>query len=96
MKTATLILLSMSLLTGCAAPRPTYWVKPGGTEQEFNRTSAQCRMQAAGVAPTSRDGLLTSTAGGNLAMAGRDLQDAAASLGFMQDCLVAAGWSIRQ
>lgn len=91
-----LIVISMSLLAGCAAPKPTYWIKPGGTEQEFNRTSAQCRMQAAGLVPASREGLSTNTASGNVTSAGRDLQDAAASLGFVQDCLVAAGWSLRQ
>lgn len=94
MERAVFIVVAVAI-AGCAAPprKPNYWVKPGGSEAEFNRTAARCRMQLAMVPQSSREGLNTNTVAGSLQAAGRDLQDAAISVGFMNDCLTAEGWT---
>jgi len=92
----TFATLTLVALAGCASPQPQYWVKPGGTEAEFNRTLASCRMQAAGISPPSREGISRDTAGGAIRNAGIDLQEAAQSTQFMQDCLVSQGWTLQR
>lgn len=84
------------VLCACASVSqpPKAWYKTGATQQDFNRSTAQCRMQAAGIQPASREGLPT-TAGGNVQRAGLDLQDAAVTMQFMQDCMTAQGWTLR-
>ena len=90
------LLVAVVILCGCAEPPLTYWVKPGGNQQLFNQTMARCRMQLAMVPPSSREGLNMNTAGGIISSAGRDLQDASNQTAFINDCLVADGWTVQQ
>lgn len=44
-----LAFLAAALLAGCATQPQSVWVKPGGSEAEFNRDNGQCKAQAFSV-----------------------------------------------
>lgn len=75
------------VLAGCA---PQRWNKPGGTDQEFQRDMASCRMQVAMV--PQRQAPYGSGAGAGMVSAGVSLENAAIQMQFMDDCLTSRGW----
>lgn len=95
MKIRTSLSVIAIALSACASYQPTTWVKPGGSQAEFDRTMAKCRMQLRMLPSSSREGINFNTTGGAIASAGRDLQDAADMNGFMNDCLVSEGWTVQ-
>lgn len=49
------LLVALGLLTGCGSPSSGGWAKPGATEEQVNRDSADCLAGAQSMAP-GRDG----------------------------------------
>lgn len=96
--TKLLVSLLALAIAGCvsAPARSIYWVKPGGTQGEFNQTRARCNMQVATLPGSRRDDLDMNSAGGNISAAGRDLQDIGTQLAYFNDCMVASGWTAEQ
>ncbi len=96
MRRAAPILLSIAMVA-CAytEPAPIYWYKKGGTQHEFDRTSARCRM-GADSAPVWHPYRNTNTAGGSVEAAGDNLSDAGRSLQYFDDCMRSQGWYTRR
>jgi hypothetical protein len=46
MRTSAALMIAASL-TGCVAPAPLFWVRPGATPADFDRDAAQCGYEAA-------------------------------------------------
>jgi hypothetical protein len=50
------LLIALGVLAGCASSASEGWTKPGATEQQVNRDSADCLFDAQSVAPGGREG----------------------------------------
>lgn len=50
------LLAALGLLTGCASSSSDRWAKPGATEEQVNRDSADCLASSQTVAPGGREG----------------------------------------
>lgn len=48
-----LTLAVLVALAGCAAPRPTVWLKDGATQQDFDQARAQCEYEASAATQTT-------------------------------------------
>jgi hypothetical protein len=45
------LLVALAVVAGCASPTSGGWAKPGATEEQVNRDSADCLVGAQSVAP---------------------------------------------
>lgn len=50
------LLLTLGLLTACASSSSDRWTKPGATEEQINRDSADCLATSRTMAPGGREG----------------------------------------
>jgi hypothetical protein len=86
------LLLFMFALTSCA---PTVWDKPGATQADFSRDSAQCRLVARGMNSDSfyAEGSPKFVAGAAL---GNAVGTAVSTAATYRDCMMAIGYTPQQ
>jgi hypothetical protein len=54
MRRVVTALLAAGLLAGCASSSSGGWTKPGASEQEMNKDTSDCMVQAQTLAPGSQ------------------------------------------
>ena len=89
-----LLALAAACLASCAAPQPPlFWRKTGATQDEYVRTTAQCRLTIAALpyAPVRAD---DGTPGGSLQRASDQMFNEAQRQDRFNDCMVVAGWHL--
>ena len=79
----SMAILIYSTLAGCATPQ-TIYVKPGASDEEFQRALAGCRVQGAMVPPATGTG------------AGEELFQTAIVMQTIENCMRAQGFVVKR
>lgn len=77
--------LAILVLAGCAGAR---WDRPGGTQEDFQRDLAACRMGQAGI-PSRQPGPYDRNPA---VYTGDSMVDAGVRAQYIDDCLTSRGW----
>jgi len=81
---ATMVIVALFLLAGCAAPTQ-HWAKAGATQADLDRDTYECQRDA-NMIPSRQ-----SPYGGYVALV-RDMQDQEYRVQFSEQCLKSKGW----
>lgn len=77
--------LTASLLSGCAAPKPVIWNRPGATQAEFNQDAARCDYETSAATQGTDYSFRT--------IFGQELDRAIRKKDLIGKCMVARGWT---